>query len=140
MARINVPSVVDNATMQAYYNSSNVLKSYYIYPNEGYAVHSTAYDTYARDPETDEDTDVILPGFIPYPSFVGAEADYDFTVVVNDVYTYTDENNIEVSIPISKVGAKEIYCIPVGTIPENQIFNNGNDHEVASTNVETETN
>jgi hypothetical protein len=134
-------SAVDNADMKVrFYDGTETPRGFLIYPHEGYVIHSTQYDAYARDPETLEDTDVILPGFIPYPSFVGAEGDYDFTAVVNDVYTYTDENGIEVSIPIRKVGTKEFYCVPIGIVPDNQIYDINNPPVVASTEPETETN
>ena len=94
--------------MEAYYNSSNVLRSYYIAPIEGYVLHSTGYDTEVFDEETGEPTGEIIPGYIPYPAYVSVGYNYDF-----------DAN------------PRQIYAVPQDTVPENQIFNNGGpEHEI----------
>lgn len=108
MATIPVTPVYENTTMEAYYNSSNVLRSYYITPIEGYVLHSTGYDTEVFDEETGEPTGEIIPGYIPYPAYVSVGYNYDF-----------DAN------------PRQIYAVPQDTVPENQIFNNGGpEHEI----------
>lgn len=108
MAQIDVTPIIENTRMQAYYNSENILRSYIIYPNEGYVLHDTQYDQPVFNEETGEETGEIIPGYIPYPSFVSVWHNYDFTV-----------------------NPRQLYCVPAGTVPENQIFNNGGpDHEV----------
>ena len=107
MARIDVTPIYENTTMQAYYNSSNVLRAYYIKPVEGYVLHEKSYDTEVIDPETLEPTGEIKLGYIPYPAFVSVPYNYNF-----------GENPYN------------IFAVPADTVPENQIFNNGGNHEV----------
>lgn len=107
MAQIDVTPVYENTTMQAYYNSSNVLTGYFIAPIEGYVLHAKRYDTEVYDEETGEPTGGILLGYIPYPASIGVGYNYNF------------ETNPE-----------NIFAVPQNTVPENQIFNNGGNHEV----------
>lgn len=117
MAQIPVTPIYENTTMKAYYNSSNVLRSYFIAPIEGYVLHDNSYDSEVIDPETLEPTGEILKGYIPYPASVTVGYNYDFTA-----------------------NQREIYAVPADTVPENQIFNNGgNDHEVMNVEPDTET-
>lgn len=107
MAQIDVTPIYENTTMQAYYNNSNVLRSYYIAPIEGYVLHHTSYDTEVIDEATGEPTGEIILGYIPYPASVTVGYNYDF-----------------------EANPKQIYAVPADTVPENQIFSNGSDHEV----------
>lgn len=108
MARIDVTPIIENTRMQAYYDSSNSLTCYYIYPNEGYVLHDTQYDYEAFNEETGEPTGEIIPGYIPYPSFVSVWHNYNF-----------------------ETNPRQLYCVPADTVPENQIFNNGGpEHEI----------
>ena len=107
MAYVDVDAVYENTTMKAYYNNSNVLTAYRIYPNEGFVLHDTQYDEHVLDDNGNE-TGVVILGYLPYPSFVSVGYNYDFTA-----------------------NPRQLYCVPSDTVPENQIFNNGgNDHEV----------
>jgi hypothetical protein len=101
-------SFIENATMtrRLYADSTEVMK-YRIYPNEGYVLHDTQYDQPVYDEETGEETGEIKKGYIPYPSFVSCSGRYDFAV-----------------------NEREFYCVPTDTVPENQIFSNGGNHEV----------
>lgn len=117
MARVNVTPVYANTTMQAYYNSSNVLRTYIITPIEGYVLHVNSYDTEVLDEETGEPTGEILLGYIPYPASTSVGYNYDF-----------------------EANPFNIFAVPQDTVPENQIFNNGEpEHEVTSTEPDTET-
>lgn len=108
MAQIPVTPVFENTTMEAYYNSSNVLRSYFIAPVEGYVLHDTQYDTEGYDPETLEPNGELVLGYIPYPSSVTVGYNYDF-----------------------EANPRQIYAVPADTVPENQIFNNGGpEHEI----------
>ena len=108
MAQIPVRPVYENTTMEAYYNNSNVLRGYFIAPVEGYLLHDTQYDFPVFDEETGEETGEIKKGYIPYPASVTVGYNYDF-----------------------EANPREIYAVPEGTVPENQIFNNGGpDHEI----------
>lgn len=115
MARIDVTPIIENTRMEAYYNSSNVLRTYFIYPNEGYVLHDTQYDEIVLDDHGNETGEVIL-GYLPYPSFVTVMYNYDFVA-----------------------NPRELYCVPADTVPADQIFNNGNDHEVMNVETDTET-
>lgn len=117
MAYIDMETLIENATMKKRVDdTTGELLSYRIYPNEGYVLHSTSYDKEVFDEETGEPTGEILPGFIPYPAFVTVGYNYDFTA-----------------------NPRQLYCVPQDTVPENQIFNNGGNHEVASTEPENNT-
>lgn len=101
-------SPIENATTkQRIDDITNELLSYRIYPNEGYVLHDTQYDEEIFDEETREPTGEIKLGYLPYPSFVIVGYNYDFT-----------EN------------PRQLYCVPADTVPADQIFNNGGNHEV----------
>lgn len=110
---------IENVTIQPYYNDDNVLRSYRITPNEGYLIH-------ALDPESGAE-DRTIPTFTLGTVSVGYN--YDFDSVVADTFTYTDENNAVVNVPISKVGNLGIYAIPAHLVPTNEIYG-GNDTSV----------
>lgn len=115
MARITVEARIPNTRMEAYYNTSNVLRTYFIYPLEGYALHDNAYDEPIRDEEGNE-TGEVKQRFTT--SFTTVLANYNF-----------EEN------------PDNIFAILRSEINENQLCGDetGNDHEVASTeNTETE--
>ena len=121
--------VIENTTVEPRYNGSNELIAYRITPNEGYVIHTTNYDTPVYDEETMTETGEILLGFTS--AFIQIGYTYNFDTVVPGTYTYTDENNMSVTIPVNKVGRFEIFAIPASIVPENQIFGgNNNDHEV----------
>lgn len=105
---VNVTPIIENTTMKASYNDADVLRTYRIYPNEGYVLHDNQYDQPVYDEETGEETGEIMLGYIPYPSFVGVAYNYDFTA-----------------------NPRQLYCVPADTVPEDQIFDNGKpEHEV----------
>ena len=103
MAQIPVDPVYENTTMTAYYNSSNVLRAYFITAVEGYLLHDEQYDFIEIDEETGEPTGETMLGYIPYPAPVSVGYNYEF-----------------------EANPRNIFAIPEGTVPENQIFNNGN--------------
>ena len=119
MAHITMEnSFIENTTMKQFISDiTNELVSYRIYPNEGYVLHDNSYDQPVYDEEMGEETGEIMLGYIPYPAFVTVGYNYDFTA-----------------------NPREIYAVPQDTVPENQIFNNGEpDHEVMDVETETET-
>lgn len=121
--------VIENATVTPIYNSDNEIGGYTITPNDGYVIHTKNYDEEVVDEETFEPTGEIILGFVRAP--ISLVRNYNFSTVVAGTYTYTDENGMEVSIPVNKVGRFEIFAIPESIVPENQIFGGGNnDHEV----------
>ena len=119
MAYITVePTLIANETMKKWISdATGEFMNYRIYPNEGYVLHDTQYDQEGFDEETMEPTGEIILGYLPYPSFVTVGPNYDFAT-----------------------NLRQLYCVPADTVPENQIFNNGGpEHEVASTELNTET-
>lgn len=128
---VNKMPAIENTTIETRYKNDGSVLAYQIRPNTGYVLHSKGYDTPVFDEETLEETGDVILGFTS--AFVGVGYNYDFNNVVADTYTYTDQNNMEVTMPISKVGRFEIFAIPASIVPENQIFGGGAtepDHEV----------
>ena len=123
-------SFVPNTTMKIYENSLGRQTQYCFYPDEGYVMHKKSVDV--------EIYDETFTNVIGYTELFGSgmksvSIDYDFSVVVPDTYTYTDENGMTVSIPIERIGAEELYTLPESIVPSNQIYGGGtndNDHEV----------
>ena len=107
MAQIPVTPVYENTTMKAYYNNENVLRAYIIAAAEGHLLHDEQYDFPEVDEETLEPTGETLLGYIPYPAPVSVGYNYDF-----------------------EANPRNIFTVPEGTVPENQIFNNGGSEKV----------
>lgn len=127
---------VPNTRMQKVINSSGDHTQYVFTPEDGYVLHLKRDEVEYEDPDTGETTLVIM--FARGNKTV--RADYDFDLRVNDVYTYTDENGMTVSIPIEKIGPEELYTLPDSVVPTDQIYGTGTDHEVMSAKADTETN
>lgn len=80
MAQISVEARFPNTRMEAYYNTSNVLRTYYIYPLEGYALHDNAYDEPIFDDygnETGEIVQRFTTAFTTVPATYNFEANPD---------------------------------------------------------------
>ena len=82
--RVDVTPVYENTTMQAYYNSENVLRVYEIRPCEGYVLHSKGLDFPEFDEETMTETGVILEGYTRSVSTV--PYNYDFEANPKEIY------------------------------------------------------
>ncbi len=104
---VDVTPVYENTTMKASYNDSNILRTYRIYPIEGYVLHASTLDREVIDEETGEPTGEILLGYYPYPAFGTVPYNYDFAA-----------------------NPKQFYAVPEDSVPADQIFNNGGNHEV----------
>jgi hypothetical protein len=102
---VDVTPVFENTTMQASYNSSNVLIGYRVSPCEGYVLHSSSFDDPVIDEETGLETGEVILGYID--SFVGLTRNYNF------------ETN-----PLN------IYAVLKTEVPADRIFGVDNDHEV----------
>jgi hypothetical protein len=106
MARyVDVEPYYENTTMQAYYNDADVLRSYKISPCGGYVLHGNTLDTPVYDEETGEETGEVILGYTRATASVG--------------YNYDFEANL-----------REIYAVLESSVPADQIFGGGNDHEV----------
>lgn len=125
-------SYVPNTTMKIFVNSLGRQTQYCFYPDEGYVMHYKSVDT-----EIYDETGVNVIGYnVLYGAGMkSVPISYDFSVVTQDVYTYTDENGMTVNVPIEKIGVEELYTLPIDIVPENQLYGGGNDndHEVMST-------
>lgn len=121
-----VPSLIPNTTMVRGL-VDGIPRNIRIYPNDGYVLHLKRNDVEDFDPITGETTTTLLFSV----GMKSVNINYDFSVVVPDTYTYTDENGNTLTIPIEKIGAEEIYTLPESIVPTAQIFGGGdNDHEV----------
>ena len=106
MARyVDVEPYFENTIMQESYNDANVLRGYRIAPAEGYVLHSNTLDTPVFDEVTGEETGETILGYRRGWMQVGYNYDFD-------------------------VNPFEIYAVPEDTVPADQIFGGGNDHEV----------
>ena len=103
---VDVTPVFENTTMQASYSNSNVLIGYFVYPCEGYVLHSSSFDDPVIDDETGLETGEVILGYID--SFVGVTRNYDF-----------------------QANPLNIYAVLESEVPADRIFGVGNnDHEI----------
>lgn len=95
MAQIPVEAIIPNTRMEAYYNASNVLRKYYIYPLEGYGLHHNGYDEHILDEQGNE-TGEVLQRFTT--AFTTVVANYDFEANPENIFTKLlselDENQL----------------------------------------------
>lgn len=95
MSQIPVEAIIPNTRMEAYYNASNVLRKYYIYPLEGYGLHHNGYDEPILDEEGNETGEVIQRFTTAFTTVV---ANYDFVANPNNIFTKLlselDENQL----------------------------------------------
>lgn len=130
-----IPTLVPNTSMVRGL-VDGVARNIRIYPEDGYVLHLKRDDGSDIDPETGEEF-VVLRFCSGMKS---VNINYDFSVKVQDTYTYTDENGNDITIPIEKIGAEEIFTLPESIVPTAQIFGGGNNnHEVMSTDKPKET-
>lgn len=129
-------SFVPNTRMAIYENSSGRQTTYRFYPDDGYVMHKKTSD----DPIYDEEGNITGYTEMYGGAMKSVSINYDFSVVVPDTYTYTDENGNTISVPIERIGVEELYTLPESIVPQNQLYGGGgNDHEVMSDNEQTET-
>lgn len=95
MARIPVEAIIPNTRMEAYYNTSNVLRKYYIYPLEGYGLHHNGYDEHILDEQGNETGEVVQRFTTAFTTVV---ANYDFEANPENIFTKLlselDENQL----------------------------------------------
>jgi hypothetical protein len=103
ITREDMTTLIENTTMQKVFINS-VHKRYEITPNEGYVLHDNSYDTYA---EYDENGNGIGEPILGYRTSTA-------------------------SCTIERFNSNyyDFYAVPIDEVPENQIFGNGNNHEV----------
>lgn len=97
----------ENITITEMHNTiTGELVGYELTPNTGYLIHDKALDYDELDPDTLMPTGTVIKGYSRGSKAV--TPNYDFVA-----------------------NPKEFYAVPENEIPENQIFDNGNnDHEV----------
>lgn len=103
---VDVTPYFPNTTQQAYYSdTTNVLVTYRIYPNEGYVLRDNKGDWDETDPITGETTHYEAH----YKGSTSVGANYDFAT-----------------------NPREIEAVLETSVPADQIFGGGgnNDHEV----------
>ena len=109
------PSLIPNTTMVKYINSSGRWVAIKITPNEGYCLHDKGYDYPIVDPETGEETGEIVRGYCAAVCSCGYNYDFTQTTIIDGYTAY---------------GISEYFARPISEVSSNQLFNNGNDHEV----------
>lgn len=125
-------SYVPNTTMKIFVNSLGRQTQYCFYPDEGYVMHYKSVDT--------EIYDATGENVIAYTELFGrgmksVPISYDFSVTKKDSYTYTDENQMTVNVPLEKIGVEELYTLPKEFVPQNQLYDGA--HKAAG-NTHTE--
>lgn len=121
------PTLVPNTVTQKKL-LDGVFKIYEIKPNEGYVLHDKRIDLDELDPNTGMPTGNIIPWF--KISSTTVSKNYDFDNVTAGTYTYTDENGMPVTIPVSMIGEYEFYTLPERIVPTSQTCGGDLDHEV----------
>lgn len=133
MATINyedvTPSLIPNTTMQKMF-IDGVHKVYVIGAVDGYVLHDNRADEVILDDETLEPTGEVILRYATGTKTVAAS--YDFNTVVPD--TIIDVNGNEIAV--NKIGAFELFAVPISAVPENNTYGAGNDHEIAESGVE----
>ena len=112
-------SFVPNTTMKIAVTSTGRQTQYCFYPDDGYVMHVKKNDLPIYD-----ETGINV---IDYTELYGSamksvSINYDFSVVTQDVYTYTDKNGNTVNVPVEKIGTEELYTLPASIVPEKQIY------------------
>ena len=112
-------SYVPNTTMKIAVTSTGRQTQNCFYPDEGYVMHKKSVDL-----EIYDEAGVNVIGYTELygNAMKSVPIDYDFSVIVPDIYTYTDENGNTVNVPIEKIGAEELYTLPIDIVPQNQIL------------------
>lgn len=130
-----VTSPVPNTTLREVLNNGN-LYLYHIKAESGYLLHDKDLDA----PELD---DMCMETGNMIPWFTGGETsvrlDYDFTPTTQGTYTYTDENGMEITMPVTMIGAREFYTVPSNIVPSDQTLDFVGEHEVMGENSENAT-
>ena len=123
-----ITSPVPNTTLREYLRDG-VLYSYVIAPTEGYLLHDKDLDMPEYDENLGTETGNIIPWFTGVTT--NMRPDYDFTNTTQGTYyTYTDENGMEITIPVTMIGEREFYTVPTNIVPYDQILGGGgNNHE-----------
>lgn len=110
-------SFVPNTTMKIAVTSTGRQTQYCFYPDDGYVMHKKSVDTEIYD---ETGVNVIDYNVLYGAGMKSVPISYDFSTVEQDVYTYTDENGMTVSIPIERIGAEELYTLPIDIVQPNQ--------------------
>ena len=115
-------SYVPNTTMKIFVNPLGRQTQYCFYPVDGYVMHVKSVDLEIYD-KTGENivgyTELFGSGMKSVP------ISYDFSVTKEDKYTYTDENQRTVNVPLEKIGAEELYTLPKDIVPQKQLYDGG---------------
>ena len=98
------PSLIENTTMQKGF-SDGVHRVYVITPCEGYVLHDVVLDSYVEYDEEGNGIGEPILGYTPASKRIGAN--YDFVT-----------------------NPKEFYAVLASSVPADQIYGGGDDHEV----------
>jgi hypothetical protein len=122
-----ITSPVPNTTLREVLMNGN-LYVYHIQAESGYLLHDKDLDMPEYDENLGMETGNIIPWFTGGTTSV--RLDYDFTTTTQGTYTYTDDNGMEIIIPVTMIGEREFYIVPSNIVPYDQILGGGgNNHE-----------
>lgn len=113
MAVIREPmetTLIPNTTMNKMI-VNGVHNGYEIQAVNGYVLHDNRINGL-------DDFDNVVPRFKYGATTVPVS--YDFDNVTNGAFTYTDENGMDVTVPVEMIGEYEFYTLPVSVVPEDQ--------------------
>jgi hypothetical protein len=102
---------IDNLIIEKMIKDNEEIVAYQISPKNGFLFHDKRTDG------EDENGNII---FHLKNNSSTVPLNYDFDNIIEDTYTYINENNEKISIPILKVGEYEFYAIPIEIIPEER--------------------
>lgn len=104
-----------------------VLYYYEIKAESGYLLHDRDLDIYDYDDDGNQ-TELLETWFTGGGTSV--RLDYDYTTTTQGEYKYTDENGMEITMPVTMIGEREFYTVPSNVVPSDQVLGGGdNDHE-----------
>jgi hypothetical protein len=113
------PSLIPNTIMHKGY-SDGTHKIYKIQPIVNYVLHDNTLDEELFDEATMESIGVKF-GYSPSTVYVTCGANYDFST-----HTVTDENGNT----HTAYGNRDFFAVLESSVPSDQIFGGGNDHEI----------
>lgn len=102
-----IPTLITNAKVEKII-FNDVHNGYRIQANDGYVLHDSRIDEYEYDMMGNPVGNPILRFKLGSTT---VNKNYDFTDVVNGTYTYTDENGMEITLNVEKIGEYDFYSI-----------------------------
>lgn len=107
-----IPSPIENTRVEKIF-SDGIHTGFRLTPDTGYVLHNALND------HTDE-FGIKTTYFCSGDTTV--KYDYDFDDIIEDTYTYIDENNNQITIPVLTIGEYKFYTITKSIVSPKQIY------------------